>query len=232
MTFITIYLGGIAFIFALFGYGYASKMNKENTSKLKKDEKASLKKKTKRVRLISHSLLSLSLLLGIVFLSQNLGNKYDIESLNYDVSIKVTEDGDYGRDHTTEPVQYEMKIPTSGIHSPHDLKFGFYSEKPLYEELVHNLEHGDIIIYYRAEADQATIKRLKYLTKFRVAGAGVLAVPNEDIPEGKEIVVTAWTKTMEQAVFNEQEVGKFMYDWINKGPEQIPPSIRRGGGTM
>ncbi|WP_372661716.1 DUF3105 domain-containing protein [Cohnella sp.] len=232
MALLSIYISGFILLLSLFGYGYASKLNKENTSRLKKNEKAVLNRKARRVRLVSHFMLCISLLMGVVFLAQNFGNKYDIESLNYNVPIAVTEDGYYGADHTTDPVQYAMKIPTSGIHSPHDLKFGFYKNKPPYEELVHNLEHGDIIIYYRAEADSATLDQLEYLSKFREAGAGVLAVPNEDIPDGKEIVVTAWTHTMELPAFNEQAVGKFIYDFINKGPEQIPAGIRRGGGTM
>lgn len=232
MEYLTIYFGGLIFLLSLFGYGYASKVNKMNTSRLKKDEKEDLRKKTKRLRLLAHSMLGASILLVLVFLLQNTGSKYDIETLNVNVPIEVKNDGNYGDDHTEDPVQYEMKIPTSGTHSSHDLKFGFYKSKPPYEKLVHNLEHGDIIIYYRADADSATLDDLKYLSKFREAGAGVLAVPNEDIPSGKAIVVTAWTKTMELSTFNEQAVGKFIFDFINKGPEQIPTSIRRGGGTM
>lgn len=232
MTNLLIYLAGIILLISVIGYVYAAKVNKENTSRLKKDEKAVLKRKSNRLRLLSHCTLVISVLLILIFLAQSMGNKYDIETLKYDVSLSVKDDGNYGADHTLDPVQYEMKIPTSGIHSPHDLKFGFYKTKPAYEELVHNLEHGDIIIYYRSGADSSILDRLEYLSNFRVAGAGVLAVPNEDIPADKEFVVNAWTKTMELPAFDEQAIGRFIYDFINKGPEQIPPSVRKGGGTM
>ncbi|XEC94385.1 DUF3105 domain-containing protein [Paenibacillus tarimensis] len=161
-----------------------------------------------------------------------MNRSYDLESLNFHVSIDVTTDQYYGADHSDEPVQYEMDIPTSGMHSPHDLKFGFYKEKPPTEKLVHNLEHGDIVIHYRDGLDGETMEIIEYLTHFRKEGAGVLAVPDDAVPPGKEVVLTAWTKTMELTVFDGQKAGQFIYDHLNQGPEQIPAQIRRGGGTM
>lgn len=231
-TLTLLYVGGFILLLSLICYGYALRLKKDNTSSLKKEQKAALKQKTKKMKIAAHLLLSASILVIIIHFAQSLGGDYDVETLNFNVPIEVTDDQYYGADHSDSPVQYEMKIPTSGTHSPHDLKFGFYTEKPVYEKLVHNLEHGDIIIYYRADADPEQITQLKYFTKFRVAGAGILAVPNEDIPAGKEIVVTAWTKTMELTTYDEQKIGTFIYDYINKGPEEIPASIRRGGGTM
>jgi hypothetical protein len=232
MAYLLLYISGFLFVLSLLGYWYASNVNKENTSRLKKEQKAALKKKKGSIRFVAHSLLAVSVLLAIFFIVQLSEGKYDIESLNYNVPIDVTDDKNYGAGHTDDPVSYEMKIPTSGIHSPHDLKFGFYTEKPAYEKLVHNLEHGDIIIHYRADTESSKLDVIKYLSHFQKAGAGVLAVPNEDIPEGKEAVLTAWTKTMELTTFDEQKAGKFIYEYINKGPEQIPANIRRGGGTM
>ncbi|MNY39960.1 hypothetical protein D3C86_1746720 [compost metagenome] len=127
---------------------------------------------------------------------------------------------------------YEMKIPTSGTHSPHDLKFGFYKENPGNEKLVHNLEHGDIIIHYHPDAPKELLDQLDYLTHFVSAGAGVLAVPDVNVPADQEVVVTAWTKTMALAKYDEASVGTFIHEYINKGPEQIPSNVRLGGGTM
>lgn len=231
-TLALLYVGGFLLLLSLISYWYASKLKKENTSSLKKDQKAVLKQKSKKMRVAAHLLLIASIIVIIIHLAQSLGGKYDVKTLNFNVPIEVSDDQDYGAEHSDAPVQYEMKIPTSGTHSPHDLKFGFYTEKPSYEKLVHNLEHGDIIIYYRADADSDLITKLKYFAKFRLAGAGVLAVPNDDIPSGTEIVVTAWMKTMELTTFDEQKIGTFIYRYINKGPEQIPAQIRQGGGTM
>lgn len=227
-----LFIGGFILLLSLISYWYASKLKKDNTGSLKKDQKAVLKQKIKKMRIAAHLMLSASILVIIIYLAQSLVENYDVKTLNFKAPIEVSEDQYYGAEHSDAPVQYEMKIPTSGTHSPHDLKFGFYTEKPSYEKLVHNLEHGDIIIYYHADAGSELISQLKYFTKFRLAGAGILAVPNNDIPSGKEIVVTAWTKTLELSTFDDQKIGTFIYNYINKGPEMIPAQIRQGGGTM
>ncbi|MGO4544079.1 DUF3105 domain-containing protein [Paenibacillus sp. 2TAB23] len=231
-TYFLLYTAAVILLLALVSYWYASKWNKENTSSLKKEQKAVLRQKTKKMRVAAHLLLSISLIVVVIHFAKDLTKSYDVDDLNLQADIDVNEDTYYGAEHSEEPVAYEMKIPTSGMHSPHDLKFGFYTEKPANEMLVHNLEHGDIIINYRAGADPQTIELLNYLVNFREAGAGILAVPNEEIPEGKEIVVNAWTKTMELTAFDEAKVATFIYTYINEGPEKIPAQIRRGGGTM
>jgi len=37
---------------------------------------------------------------------------------------------------------------------------------------------------------------------------------------------------MELDSIDEQKIGTFIFTYINKGPEMIPPQIRQGGGTM
>ncbi|OMF21472.1 hypothetical protein BK133_28320 [Paenibacillus sp. FSL H8-0548] len=231
-TVFLLYTAGIILLLAVISYWYASKWKKENTSQLKKEEKAALKQKTKKARAAGHVLLSLAVLVVIVHFAKDLGQSYDVNSLNLKAELDVTEDAYYGAEHSDDPVSYAMKIPTSGTHSPHDLKFGFYTEKPATEMLVHNLEHGDIIIYYRADAKPEIIDQLKFFVNFRKAGAGILAVPNEDIPADKEVVVNAWTKTMALDEYDEEKVATFIYTYINEGPEKIPAQFRRGGGTM
>jgi hypothetical protein len=228
-----LYIGALILILAIAGYFYASRLKKDNTSRLKKDERAVLKKKKQTILWLSHSLLGVSLILIAVFFIQiGGGSTYNFETLNANVPIDVTSDKDYGGGHTEDPVHYEMKIPTSGKHNPHDLKFGFYPERPPYERLVHNLEHGDIIIYYHPNADAKLVQKIKYFTHFTTAGTGILAMPNADVPSDKEVIATAWTKTLALTTYDEAKLGTFIYQYINKGPEKIPPEIRRGGGTM
>ncbi|MEK8132486.1 DUF3105 domain-containing protein [Paenibacillus filicis] len=224
--------GGIILIAAIVGYVIAAKWDNANTSRLKKEQKAALKKKSRRMKLTAHSLFGAAVLVILIAVVQNAVSNDELEKLNYNAQIEVRTDRDYGREHSDMPVKYEMKLPTSGTHSPHDLKFGFYEKKPQTELLVHNLEHGDILIYYRPDADPSIKEAVKALSRVTKAGAGVLAVPSEELPEGDEVVMNAWTKTMELTKYDEQKAGTFIYQFINQGPEQIPASVRRGGGTM
>jgi hypothetical protein len=202
---IFLYIGIAILIVAINGYVYASKVKGENTSGLKKLQKAALKKKSKSILMISHGFLGAAVVLIGIFLIQSASGKTSIENLNYHAAIQVTDDKDYGRGHSEGSLQYEMKIPTSGTHSPHDLKFGFYTEKPSNEKLVHNLEHGDIIIYYHPNSKAEIIDKITALTHYRKAGSGILAVPFGDVSTDKDIVVTAWTKTMELQAFDEAQ---------------------------
>jgi len=229
---ILLYAGIAIVVLAVVGYVLAARTKQANSARLKKAEKQALHKKQKQLMMISHVLTTLAVLFIGTSLIQQASSKYSIEKLNFNAPIEVTTDKDYGRDHSEMPLQYEMKIPTSGTHSPHDLKFGYYTEKPPYEKLVHNLEHGDIIIYFHPDAPAELQDKLRYLVNFKKAGAGVLAVPNPDVPSDKEVVVNAWTKTMQLTKYDDASVDTFIYQYINKGPEQIPPEIRRGGGTM
>ncbi|MBJ6360295.1 DUF3105 domain-containing protein [Paenibacillus sp. GCM10012307] len=228
---IWLYLTIVLLIAALALYFYSAKVNQSQTGNLKKQERAELRKKFKRFRLLAHSAALLTFVFGIVVLFKATAGP-DIETLNFNVPIQVSEDKDYGAEHTNDPVKYELKIPTSGTHSPHDLKFGFYKEKPANELLVHNLEHGDIVIYYRPDADETVLKEMEYWAEFTRGGSGVLTVPNSEIPEGDQLVATAWTKTMELKDRDQQKIGTFIYKYMNKGPETIPPQVRKGGGTM
>ncbi|MEC0227113.1 DUF3105 domain-containing protein [Paenibacillus alba] len=229
---ILLYIGLALFVVAIIGYVLSAKAHKANTSRLKKAEKQAQNKKRKTLLFVSHMLVIIAICFVGTSLIQRSSGKYSVEKLNYNAPIQVTTDKDYGRGHDEGMLTYEMKIPTSGTHSPHDLKFGFYTERPPYAKLVHNLEHGDIIIHYHPDAPKELLDQLTYLTHFKKAGAGILAVPNPDVPSDKEVVVTAWTKTMQLDKYDEASVGTFIYQNIDKGPEQIPSEVRRGGGTM
>ncbi|RAI99105.1 uncharacterized protein DUF3105 [Paenibacillus pabuli] len=231
-SYLWLIVGAIVLLFSIAAYIWSSRTQKSVLAHMKKNERAVIKKKTRSIRMAAHALLGVSIIAFALFFMQGALTKYDVADLNAGAAIDVTDDKYYGADHTEEPIQYEMTIPTSGPHNPHDIKFGFYTDFPGYPYLVHNLEHGDIIIYYRENASDELKQHLKYLAKFRKAGSGILAVPNKDIPEGSEVVVTAWTKTMKLDQFDDAKVGTFINKYINQGPEKIPASIRQGGGTM
>ncbi|MCG7383897.1 DUF3105 domain-containing protein [Paenibacillus sp. ACRRY] len=231
-SYLWLIVGAVLLLLSIAAYILASRTQGKVLSHMKKDERATIKKKSRSIRLAAHALLGVSVIILILFFTQDAFDKYDVADLNANANIEVTDDPYYGAEHTEDPIDYDMTIPTSGPHNPHDIKFGFYTDFPGYPYLVHNLEHGDIIIYYRENASEDLKEHLKYLTKFREAGAGILAVPNKDIPEGSEVVVTAWTKTMKLDIFDDAKVGTFINRYINQGPEKIPPSVRQGGGTM
>lgn len=220
------------------GFSYAfylkKQINKLDIVEKEKEKKDRNKKQSRRMRhayiykrgrvvLVSSILLIGGLLLSLVWSISQPDAPAAIEQLHANVQIEVESFESEGRDHLTpdDPMpQYVTFPPTSGPHSPAAIGFyGFYEQELPFEELVHSLEHGDIVIYYQPTVDEQVKERLKYLSQFTKIGSGVIVLPNADI-EG-EVVATAWTKKMTLAEFDEQQLGQFIYDHIYEGPERV-----------
>ncbi len=147
---------------------------------------------------------------GIEEYNHNL--EIDVKTFKSDTVIHV-EDG--------TKIDYDHFPPTIGNHYSRDLAYGvvYDEELPDYEFLVHNLEHGDIVIYYNPKLSTEVQDKVKELVSAKKIGSGVLVVKNEEIKE--EIVATAWGKQMKQEKADTEELEQFIYDYIYRGPEQI-----------
>lgn len=95
-----------------------------------------------------------------------------------------------GREHVDGPVDYGTEFPTSGPHSPTPAKPGFYDKPVAPEQLVHSLEHGNIVIYYDKPGAAALKQLHKWADQFPGAWDGVIVVPHDGL--GERIVFTAW----------------------------------------
>lgn len=131
------------------------------------------------------------------------------------------------RNHVPESEKpaYNSNPPTSGSHYEKTEEWGI-SDKPLtMERLVHNLEHGGIVIYYKcdAKADKSCeefIANLKEITQSLMKkDRKVVLTPNDKIDA--KIVVTAWGWLDKMEVFDEDRIRGFFSDHINRGPERV-----------
>lgn len=121
----------------------------------------------------------------------------------------VTENAATGnQDHVAEgtPVTYPQTPPDSGKHYPGPAPFTkhFYSvaDRPLVGNLVHNLEHGYTVAWYRADAPQDQIDTLSDIAKTFGGDAASLtdkfvAAPwaeadGAGFPAGKNVVLAHW----------------------------------------
>ena len=131
-----------------------------------------------------------------------------------------------GDDH----VAYNTSPPTSGPHYSAPLgpiQTGFYSDEIAPESVVHNLEHGEIVIWYRPDAPESTIRAVQKAAE-EVPEATV-AVPWTDIDEPNEVVLTAWAKLQPCAQVSKDVVDDFRTKFQGRGPEMVgvptfPPS--------
>lgn len=98
------------------------------------------------------------------------------------------------RDHTEdlkEKVTYESKPPTSGRHYAVEAQDGAYEVAPDIKELVHALEHGRIVLWFKKDLPESTRANLKAL--FDEDPFQMLLTPDETGSK-YEVSATAWNR--------------------------------------
>lgn len=115
--------------------------------------------------------------------------------------------------------EYNSNPPTSGPHYGQTARSGFRSEPVSDQNIIHNLEHGDVWIAYHPRISEAMKEGLK-----QFAAAKVIITPREE--NETDIALVAWgrldTFTIEGGVLPEQRIQDFITRYSNKGPERVP----------
>jgi Protein of unknown function (DUF3105) len=138
--------------------------------------------------------------------------------------------------HVTKPPkrsEYNSFPPTSGPHHPVPAPFGVYDEPVEQYRLVHNLEHGGVVIQYGKDVPQETVNQV--LDWYRDDPNGIVIAPLPGL--GREFALTAWTSEearpggsppagmgvlAESTRFDKKAFDAFMDDYAFKGPERFP----------
>ena len=126
-----------------------------------------------------------------------------------------------GNEHVDEgtPVDYETNPPTSGNHYGTPADPGFYTNELARETLVHNMEHGQIVIWYRPDAPSSVIDDIESIAdQERIA---TLAVPYDNVPEGSNFSMTAWGASQNCDRVSQEVVDEFRRRFQGRGPEQL-----------
>jgi hypothetical protein len=131
---------------------------------------------------------------------------------------------------------YNSTPPTSGPHYGTPADPGFYPSPLPPEQLVHNLEHGQIVIWYRPDAGAETVEGLEALVKEANREAELqgslpplLAAPYEGVPGDYGYALTAWTHLPGPAPgrghlrscsrYSREAVNDFRAEFQGRGPE-------------
>ncbi len=115
-------------------------------------------------------------------------------------------------------IRYASLPPTSGPHSPLDVGPGFYRERPSFTQLVHSLEHGEVVVYYDRPGPRAIATLKRWARLFEVPFQGVVAVPLAGL--GSKVVLTAWGQRLDLAPFDAELAAAFIDRFRGRGPER------------
>jgi len=126
------------------------------------------------------------------------------------------------QEHVAEgtKVTYDQSPPDSGKHYPSPAAFTkhFYTEddRPQLETLVHNLEHGYTIAWYRADASTEDVNALRqaagtFGSETYDPSQKFIAAPYSSadgtFPEGKDMVLARWTANPQNPADQTQQKG-------------------------
>lgn len=130
----------------------------------------------------------------------------------------------------TDPVPvYNSDPPTSGSHSASSAACGIYRTAPPDINLVHNLEHGVIIVSYNPETAAAAREDLEAFA--RDAGTHVIVTPRDGMTN--QITLTAWTHLLRLDSFDRSAIDAFYGEYAQRGPEigvQCPFQVDQSEG--
>ncbi|MFQ5657134.1 MAG: DUF255 domain-containing protein [Candidatus Methylomirabilales bacterium] len=129
-------------------------------------------------------------------------------------SLPGTRVPDMGHDHipsvNTSHAPYNSDPPTSGPHVRRTAEWGIYDQPVPKELLVHNLEHGGVIIHYNCDCPEF-VKKLAAIAK-RYDGRQVILAPYPGMDH--KIALTAWTRIDKFNEFDEERIVRFIAAYI------------------
>ncbi|MDQ3767037.1 MAG: DUF3105 domain-containing protein [Actinomycetota bacterium] len=130
--------------------------------------------------------------------------------------------GDHIEDGASHP-PYNSDPPTSGPHYVDPALPGFYPAPLRPEQLVHNLEHGQIVFWYRPDASEETITAIEALIDREPPAqeAALLAAPYDGVPASDSFVLTAWGASQSCDGVSQEVVDEFRARYQGLGPERI-----------
>jgi hypothetical protein len=124
---------------------------------------------------------------------------------------------------------YNTTPPNSGPHwnaqGLGPINWGVYTTQQRNEGVVHNLEHGGVIVQYGSAVSQRTVDRITEW--YRESPNALVVAPLPKL--GKKVVLTSWQHMMTCSGFDEKAFRAFRTAHRYNGPEKFPPAALQPG---
>ena len=131
-----------------------------------------------------------------------------------------------GKDHVNEgtPIAYKSYPPSSGTHYASTGDYGFHEDEVPEGELVHNMEHGAIVLYYQPGLQADTLRQLRdAYASFPPAKYGkvkMVVTPYSRLQT--PIAIAAWSRVQPFSSYDHEGLLRFYQAFVDKGPEDVP----------
>ena len=125
-----------------------------------------------------------------------------------------------GRNHVSGSLGYRTNPPAGGNHSPTPAAPSVYNEPPPDEQVVHSMEHGDVVLWHKPDVAPDVVEKLEALADRY--DSDVLVVPRASLPT--PVAGTAWHRRLQCPGFEQAALDLFVRTYRDKGPEKVPES--------
>jgi hypothetical protein len=124
---------------------------------------------------------------------------------------------------------YQVDPPSGGDHLAAPASAGSYrvGNVPADGNLVHSLEHGFVILWHRPDLADAQLDQM--LDVAEPYARDVLVVPRASLPT--PVAATAWHKRLQCPSLELDVLRRFVDEFRNDGPENVPHWSVEGSGT-
>ena len=124
---------------------------------------------------------------------------------------------------------YASDPPTSGQHysvaGQAPTNWGIYSSPVQDEILIHNMEHGGIIVYYSPSAPPTEVEQLRqFISNQPGYPKGFVMAPRSRLPAN--ITLAAWEYYLPVFQYNETTITAFINAHYDRGPETLDGQLR------
>jgi outer membrane murein-binding lipoprotein Lpp len=195
---------------------------------------------------VAGALVVVAVVLGALFLTGGESGEEKLASTMEEAGCELqavpAQVGDHSAElDATDDKKWNTDPPTSGPHNPVPAVYGEYDEPLKIAQVVHNLEHGAIFVFYGEDVPDETVAQLRefyaddrrgilfapYPKLGDEIGLGAWTVPDDFEPGGSN--GTAYLATCK--TYDEDAFSTFRDELRFKGPERFPPDSLEPGVT-
>jgi Protein of unknown function (DUF3105) len=219
------------------------KLEEKQRRRLAEEQRRAEERKAHRRRNLVTLGIALLVGVGVVLLIMN-ERTVDVGPLGVAADEAGCQDVETIEDATAEHVDegtdvtYAESPPVGGNHWPTPADATFYTSEIDEERLVHNLEHGQVVIWYRPDIStevkddiETYVERENDATLEAGASLGpMLGAPYADIDDSATFVMTAWQASQTCARMSSEAIDDFRVTFQGRGPEQFVPTFTKDEG--
>lgn len=117
-----------------------------------------------------------------------------------------------------EHIAYNSNPPTSGQHWAGVAGPGIKAEQVPDELMLHSMEHGAAVVWYRADLPASDIEKIK--SAFQSASGKKIMSPRAslDVP----VALASWGYLLKQETIDEAQIAQFIETNNDRAPEKAP----------